>query len=170
MVSSLCIISLPRVKARALQGLGGRRPERDEVDVRQTWPLIGCSTDFIDIVKDPVPPNEYKTEEDPKLFQSTKTHRGPLSDNWIEEYKRRLLPVMCAYKLCKVEFRYWGMQSKIERFIHDTGEHTRKCGHELTGLPACLPLCSMCLPAIVCFLKGDPKARVQLHLACLSHP
>ncbi|XP_074258193.1 membrane-associated phosphatidylinositol transfer protein 2 isoform X8 [Saimiri boliviensis] len=28
---------------------------------------------------------------------------------------------MCAYKLCKVEFRYWGMQSKIERFIHDTG-------------------------------------------------
>ncbi|XP_020015043.2 membrane-associated phosphatidylinositol transfer protein 2 isoform X7 [Castor canadensis] len=79
------------------------------------------TTDFIDIVKDPVPPNEYKTEEDPKLFQSTKTHRGPLSDNWIEEYKRRLLPVMCAYKLCKVEFRYWGMQSKIERFIHDTG-------------------------------------------------
>ncbi|XP_012878582.1 PREDICTED: membrane-associated phosphatidylinositol transfer protein 2 isoform X1 [Dipodomys ordii] len=78
-------------------------------------------TDFIDIVKDPVPPNEYKTEEDPKLFQSVKTHRGPLSDNWIEEYKRRLLPIMCAYKLCKVEFRYWGMQSKIERFIHDTG-------------------------------------------------
>ena len=23
--------------------------------------------------------------------------------------------IMCAYKLCKVEFRYWGMQSKIER-------------------------------------------------------
>uniref|UniRef100_A0A8C9Q728 Phosphatidylinositol transfer protein membrane associated 2 n=1 Tax=Spermophilus dauricus TaxID=99837 RepID=A0A8C9Q728_SPEDA len=78
-------------------------------------------TDFIDIVKDPVPPNEYKAEEDPKLFQSTKTHRGPLSDNWIEEYKKQLLPLMCAYKLCKVEFRYWGMQSKIERFIHDTG-------------------------------------------------
>ncbi|XP_057620527.1 membrane-associated phosphatidylinositol transfer protein 2 isoform X6 [Chionomys nivalis] len=78
-------------------------------------------TDIIDIVKDPVPPNEYKTEEDPKLFQSIKTHRGPLSDNWIQEYKKRLLPIMCAYKLCKVEFRYWGMQSKIERFIHDTG-------------------------------------------------
>nr|XP_048303207.1 membrane-associated phosphatidylinositol transfer protein 2 isoform X9 [Myodes glareolus] len=78
-------------------------------------------TDIIDIVKDPVPPNEYKPEEDPKLFQSIKTHRGPLSDNWIQEYKKRLLPIMCAYKLCKVEFRYWGMQSKIERFIHDTG-------------------------------------------------
>ncbi len=29
---------------------------------------------------------------------------------------------MCAYKLCKVEFRYWGMQTKIERFIHDIGK------------------------------------------------
>ncbi|EHH21296.1 hypothetical protein EGK_04317 [Macaca mulatta] len=77
--------------------------------------------DFIDIVKDPVPHHEYKTEEDPKLFQSTKTQRGPLSDNWIEEYKKQVFPIMCAYKLCKVEFRYWGMQSKIERFIHDTG-------------------------------------------------
>lgn len=26
---------------------------------------------------------------------------------------------MCAYKLCRVEFKYWGMQAKIERFIHD---------------------------------------------------
>nr|XP_058896620.1 membrane-associated phosphatidylinositol transfer protein 2 isoform X2 [Kogia breviceps] len=77
--------------------------------------------DFIDIVKDPVPPNEYKTEEDPKLFHSTKTQRGPLSENWIEEHKQQAFPIMCAYKLCKVEFRYWGMQSKIERFIHDTG-------------------------------------------------
>ncbi|XP_036777920.1 membrane-associated phosphatidylinositol transfer protein 2 isoform X5 [Manis pentadactyla] len=77
--------------------------------------------DLIDIVKDPVPPNEYKTEEDPKLFHSTKTQRGPLSDNWIEEHKQQVFPIMCAYKLCKVEFRYWGMQSKIERFIHDTG-------------------------------------------------
>ncbi|KAM5238086.1 membrane-associated phosphatidylinositol transfer protein 2 isoform 5-T5 [Ctenodactylus gundi] len=79
------------------------------------------TTDIIDIVRDPVPPSEYKTEEDPKLFQSARTHRGPLPENWIEEHRRRLLPIMCAYKLCKVEFRYWGMQSKIERFIHDTG-------------------------------------------------
>ncbi|CAD5120699.1 DgyrCDS9263 [Dimorphilus gyrociliatus] len=26
---------------------------------------------------------------------------------------------MCAYKLCRVEFKYWGMQTKIERFIHE---------------------------------------------------
>ncbi|XP_070619312.1 membrane-associated phosphatidylinositol transfer protein 2 isoform X2 [Erythrolamprus reginae] len=79
--------------------------------------------DPIDIVKDPVPPHEYKSEEDPKVFKSAKTSRGPLPEDWIQEHKNHpgRPPVMCAYKLCKVEFRYWGMQSKIERFIHDVG-------------------------------------------------
>lgn len=31
---------------------------------------------------------------------------------------------MCAYKLCRVEFRYWGMQTKLEKFIHDTGNNS----------------------------------------------
>uniref|UniRef100_A0A8C5FFG8 Phosphatidylinositol transfer protein membrane associated 2 n=1 Tax=Gadus morhua TaxID=8049 RepID=A0A8C5FFG8_GADMO len=81
------------------------------------------TVDPIDIVKDYVPPHEYLVEEDPKLYQSVKTRRGPLSDEWIEEINQNpgQNPVMCAYKLCKVEFRYWGMQSKIERFIHDVG-------------------------------------------------
>ncbi|XP_039218658.1 membrane-associated phosphatidylinositol transfer protein 2 isoform X2 [Crotalus tigris] len=79
--------------------------------------------DPIDIVKDPVPPHEYKSEEDPKIFKSAKTARGPLPEDWIKEHKNKPgeYPIMCAYKLCKVEFRYWGMQSKIERFIHDVG-------------------------------------------------
>uniref|UniRef100_I3KDY9 Phosphatidylinositol transfer protein membrane associated 2 n=1 Tax=Oreochromis niloticus TaxID=8128 RepID=I3KDY9_ORENI len=79
--------------------------------------------DPIDIVKDYIPPHEYLVEEDPKLYQSVKTKRGPLSEDWIEEIGQNpgQSSVMCAYKLCKVEFRYWGMQSKIERFIHDVG-------------------------------------------------
>ncbi|XP_062814691.1 membrane-associated phosphatidylinositol transfer protein 2 isoform X4 [Anolis carolinensis] len=79
--------------------------------------------DPIDIVKDAIPPHEYKSEEDPKLYKSVKTTRGPLSEEWIKEHKNNSgrSPIMCAYKLCKVEFRYWGMQSKIERFIHDVG-------------------------------------------------
>ncbi|XP_062290241.1 membrane-associated phosphatidylinositol transfer protein 2-like [Scomber scombrus] len=81
------------------------------------------TVDPIDIVKDYIPPHEYLVEEDPKLYQSIKTKRGPLSEDWIEEINQNSgqSPVMCAYKLCKVEFRYWGMQSKIERFIHDVG-------------------------------------------------
>lgn len=90
--------------------------------------------DPIDIVKDYIPPHEYLVEEDPKLYQSVKTKRGPLSEDWIEEIGQNLgqSSVMCAYKLCKVEFRYWGMQSKIERFIHDVGRY---------GLHVCMFLC-----------------------------
>ncbi|XP_037257639.1 membrane-associated phosphatidylinositol transfer protein 1 isoform X1 [Falco rusticolus] len=75
--------------------------------------------DTIDIVRDPISPGEYKPEEDPKLYHSAKTGRGPLGDDWLEAATGG--PLMCAYKLCKVEFRYWGMQSKIEQFIHDVG-------------------------------------------------
>ncbi|XP_074698178.1 membrane-associated phosphatidylinositol transfer protein 1 isoform X2 [Strix aluco] len=75
--------------------------------------------DTIDIVRDPISPGEYKPEEDPKLYHSAKTGRGPLGDDWLEVSAGG--PLMCAYKLCKVEFRYWGMQSKIEQFIHDVG-------------------------------------------------
>ncbi|VDQ13624.1 unnamed protein product [Trichobilharzia regenti] len=107
------------------------------------------STDFIDIVKDSVTGNDYKVEEDPTIYASAATGRGPLSPNWREEFTRaqkmiletyerpptrtpdntpatevlKPLPkrIMCAYKLCRVEFRYWGTQTRVEQFIHDTG-------------------------------------------------
>ncbi|KAF0748361.1 protein retinal degeneration B isoform X2 [Aphis craccivora] len=87
------------------------------------------SVDTIDIVKDQLYGADYIKEEDPKSFVSNKTGRGPLSENWISEYwkecQNKSMPtssgksIMCAYKLCKVEFRYWGMQTKIEKFIHE---------------------------------------------------
>ncbi|XP_068241637.1 protein retinal degeneration B isoform X2 [Palaemon carinicauda] len=86
--------------------------------------------DLIDVVKDQLYGADYKEEEDPRKYSSEKTGRGPLGENWIQEYwdickdaPQTPLPtgeaIMCAYKLCKVEFRYWGMQTKIEKFIHD---------------------------------------------------
>ncbi|KAF6206087.1 hypothetical protein GE061_017312 [Apolygus lucorum] len=85
--------------------------------------------DVIDVVKDQLHGADYVREEDPSQYISRKTDRGPLSENWLEEYwnecKGQTMPlsngksIMCAYKLCKVEFRYWGMQTKLERFIHD---------------------------------------------------
>lgn len=83
---------------------------------------------MIDIVKDQLYSSDYKKEEDPKFYVSEKTGRGPLSENWVEEYwnavksgnKRKDQNIMCAYKLCRVEFKYWGMQTKIEKFIHDS--------------------------------------------------
>jgi len=89
--------------------------------------LSGRVTDLIDVVKDQQ--QNYVPEEDPTMFVSEKTHRGPLDENWLEEYSAACLgkemptadgrAIMCAYKLCKVEFRYWGMQAKIEQFIHN---------------------------------------------------
>jgi len=59
--------------------------------------------------------------ENPAIFHSEKTGRGPLLPDWFETIKKtaRKDTIMCAYKLCRVEFRYWGMQSKCERFIHE---------------------------------------------------
>ena len=83
------------------------------------------------MVKDQTPGVDYIKEEDPKIFVSEKTGRGPLSENWLNEYweecQGKSMPtskgksVMCAYKLCRVEFRYWGVQSKLEKFIDDVG-------------------------------------------------
>lgn len=93
--------------------------------------LRNRAVDLIDVVTDQTYAAEYNREEDPKLFVSEKTGRGPLADTWLEEHwaavEGRKQPtadnksLMCAYKLCRVEFRYWGMQTKLERFIHDTG-------------------------------------------------
>ena len=42
--------------------------------------------DHIDIVRDQMSASDYKKEEDPKLFVSKKTKRGPLRENWIADY------------------------------------------------------------------------------------
>ena len=83
---------------------------------------------------------EDPEKEDPTQYVSENTGRGPLGEDWIEEHwsdcEGKEQPtengsaIMCAYKLCKVEFRYWGMQSKIERFIHDIAlRKTMLSGH-----------------------------------------
>lgn len=101
--------------------------EQDNVFNLTSSELKNRVIDYLDIVKDPISSSDYKKEEDPKLFRSEKTGRGPLTDNWLAEYARdakvpaKKKCVMTAYKLCRVEFKYWGMQNKIERFIHDIG-------------------------------------------------
>uniref|UniRef100_A0AAG5DMX9 DDHD domain-containing protein n=1 Tax=Anopheles atroparvus TaxID=41427 RepID=A0AAG5DMX9_ANOAO len=86
--------------------------------------------DLIDIVKDQLSGADYTAEEDPTVYRSERTGRGPLSESWLDEHWEEVrdmsqptannMSLMCAYKLCRVEFRYWGMQTKLEKFIHDT--------------------------------------------------
>jgi len=73
----------------------------------------------MDFVNDPISSHDYSAEEDPKLYVSRVTQRGPLTSNWVEDAQIEGKPVMCAYKQCKVEFRYWGLQCRVERWIHD---------------------------------------------------
>lgn len=68
---------------------------------------------IIDIANDPVGTGDYKADLDPQKFKSQKTERGPLLGNWRENCQ----PVMTAYKLVVVEFKWWGLQSRVESFI-----------------------------------------------------
>lgn len=87
--------------------------------------------DLIDPIKDNFPNKDYKKEEDPHYFISKKTGRGPLQDNWLADYENGEVtePIMCAYKLIRVEFKYWGMQSKIEQFIQNGLRNPILVGH-----------------------------------------
>lgn len=69
---------------------------------------------IIDVANDKIEPKDYKPEEDPKLFKSEKTGRGPLVDpNW----QKNCEPVMTCYKLVYIEFKWFGIQGKTESFI-----------------------------------------------------
>ncbi|KAI7694700.1 Phosphatidylinositol transfer protein beta isoform [Sarcoptes scabiei] len=70
---------------------------------------------FIDIANDPVSPSHYKPDEDPKKFKS-QNNRGPLMNDW----RKTCEPVMCSYKLVTCEFKWFGLQNRIENYIQDT--------------------------------------------------
>ncbi|KAK3742785.1 hypothetical protein QZH41_013894 [Actinostola sp. cb2023] len=93
--------------------------------------LSNREVDLIDPIIEEVLPPDYCEEEDPLLYKSQKTSRGPMQHNWLDLYQTDKPPssVMCAYKLIKVEFRYWGMQNKIEHFIHSGLRRPMFMGH-----------------------------------------
>ncbi|KAK3872109.1 hypothetical protein Pcinc_022791 [Petrolisthes cinctipes] len=70
----------------------------------------------IDIANDPVSPDDYKSDEDPTKVASKKTGRGPLvGPRWWE----KMDPVMTCYKLIKCEFKWFGLQTKVEKVVQD---------------------------------------------------
>lgn len=68
----------------------------------------------IDIANDPVASADYKESEDPSKFKSVKTDRGPLVG---KGWKTKVNPVMTCYKLVTCEFKWFGLQNRIESFI-----------------------------------------------------
>lgn len=96
-----------------------------------------------------ITPQDYKADQDPSIFKSEKTGRGPLGPDWkvpsapalnhalFTICKLEILifmcttlgfvqselpnnpncPHMCAYKLVTVEFKWLGLQNRIENYI-----------------------------------------------------
>lgn len=71
---------------------------------------------YIDIVNNPVQANDYNVDEDPTKFLSKKTGRGMFKSNWRDTTQ----PIMIAYKLCTVEFKWFGLQGRVEKFIQSS--------------------------------------------------
>lgn len=81
--------------------------------------------DHIDIAFDEISTKHYKKVEDPKYFKSSLTNRGPL----IEEWRNHDKPIMCSYKLVNVAFEVWGLQTKVEAFVHSCIREILVLGH-----------------------------------------
>jgi Phosphatidylinositol transfer protein len=57
---------------------------------------------------------DYRADYDSSLFRSEKTARGPLRKGW----QSTAAPVMTCYKVCRLDFKYWGMQTKVNCVFH----------------------------------------------------
>uniref|UniRef100_A0A8D0H183 Phosphatidylinositol transfer protein N-terminal domain-containing protein n=1 Tax=Sphenodon punctatus TaxID=8508 RepID=A0A8D0H183_SPHPU len=80
---------------------------------------------FLDIALDEIPERYYRSPEDLRYFSSVKTGRGPLREGWREHTK----PIMCSYKLVTVKFEVWGLQTRVEQFVHKVIRDILLIGH-----------------------------------------
>lgn len=73
--------------------------------------MIDIANDALDAAKD------YVENEDPAKYKSERTGRGPLN---TPDWTATCEPVMTCYKLVYIEFKWFGLQSKVESFIAST--------------------------------------------------
>ncbi|XP_023946915.1 cytoplasmic phosphatidylinositol transfer protein 1 [Bicyclus anynana] len=90
---------------------------QDELESREV--------DFMDIAFDEIKPHHYKESEDPKLFKSEKSGRGPLAEGWRDTEK----PIMCCYKVVNAKFEVWGLQTKVEDYVQVAIREILLLGH-----------------------------------------
>ncbi|KAG7161813.1 Cytoplasmic phosphatidylinositol transfer protein 1-like [Homarus americanus] len=83
------------------------------------------TVEHVDILADPVDEKHYKKEEDPSVFKSKKTGRGPLTEGW-RDYSDI---IMCSYKLVDVSFQVFGLQTRIEDFAQRAIRNILLIGH-----------------------------------------
>ncbi|XP_022444917.1 cytoplasmic phosphatidylinositol transfer protein 1 isoform X5 [Delphinapterus leucas] len=76
-------------------------------------------------VKPCFPNDRQPTLQDPKHFKSEKTGRGQLREGWRDSHQ----PIMCSYKLVTVKFEVWGLQTRVEQFVHKVVRDILLIGH-----------------------------------------
>jgi len=88
------------------------RGDKDNVHELSAEQLKMRKVERIDIANDPIPSGDPNV---PGRTQITKADPpiGPLSGNWRET----VTPVMTVYKLITLEFKWWGVQTKVESLI-----------------------------------------------------
>jgi len=74
---------------------------------------------IIDIAES-VSKGDHKLDEDPTVYRSEKTGRGPLKNEGESKWFHSAEPVMTCYKLVTCEFKWFGLQTKVESFIMQT--------------------------------------------------
>ncbi|XP_071477493.1 phosphatidylinositol transfer protein alpha isoform-like [Diadema antillarum] len=67
----------------------------------------------IDIINDRIPNSESQFNTDPSKVTFQKVKRGPFGPHWQDT----CTPVLCCYKLVKTEFKWFGLQEKIQAQI-----------------------------------------------------
>ncbi|XP_061888405.1 cytoplasmic phosphatidylinositol transfer protein 1-like [Entelurus aequoreus] len=80
---------------------------------------------FVDIAYDDLPERHYKESEDLRYFKSEKTSRGLLQEGWRDTQN----PIMCSYKLVTVKFEVWGLQTRVEQYVHKVIRDILLLGH-----------------------------------------
>lgn len=68
----------------------------------------------------------FTTLQDLRYFKSDKTSRGILQEGWRDTQD----PIMCSYKLVTVKFEVWGLQTRVEQFVHKV----RACPWGMSGV------------------------------------
>ncbi|MBN3314282.1 PITC1 protein, partial [Atractosteus spatula] len=63
--------------------------------------------------------------QDLRYFKSAKTSRGLLKEGWRDTQD----PIMCSYKLVTVKFEVWGLQTRVEQFVHKVVRDVLLLGH-----------------------------------------
>lgn len=69
----------------------------------------------IDIANDPISSKDYDPNMDPRTYRSAITGRGPLTDNWHDTAS----PIMTCYKVVSTNFKWFGAQRMVERYIQN---------------------------------------------------